>query len=70
MGWGMQCPYKFFQKMLIVGKCERDYLPYGTHLEYRRQRVLSKSETNARVCVDKSRYNRNWCTSDSLGVQQ
>jgi hypothetical protein len=32
------------------------------HSECRRQRVLSRSEINTRVCADECRYNRNWYT--------
>ena len=53
-------------------ECRRQWVlsKIKAHSECRRQWVLSRNEINARACANKRRYNRNWCTSDSLGVQQ
>ena len=61
----------FFKKKIM-----KTYKVWGiiflikAHSECRRQRVLSRNETNTKACANKHEYNRNWCTSDSLGVQQ
>ncbi len=52
-------------------ECRRQRVLSGNkaHSKCRRQQVLSRIKAHLDVCVDKRRYNRNWCTSGSLGIQ-
>ena len=61
---------KRFQYTIVISAVWGIIFLIKVHSECRRQRVLNRSETNTRVCVDKRGYNRNLCISDPLGVQQ
>jgi hypothetical protein len=56
--------------MLIQIAENNEYLVgIKAHSECRRQRVLNRNKAHLDVRVDKRRYNRNWCTGDSLSVE-